>query len=130
MNKFVSLILSFSAALLLSLPSSAQPGPGGGGPGMTGGGPAGGARQVDCSKTRNPERCAAIQKVREICKDKAAGAERRQCMKDNAPQPDCSKAKNPQRCETRLKAREACKDKPVGPERRQCMRDQLTPAKK
>jgi len=96
---------------------------------MTGGGPGAGVRQVDCSKSRNPEHCAATQKAREICKDKAAGPERRQCMQDNAPKPDCSKARNPQRCEAMLKAREVCKDKPVGPERRQCMREQVAPAK-
>ena len=129
MNKSANLILSCCAALLFSLPSFAQPGPGGGGPGMTGGGPGGGARQLDCSKARNPEHCAAMQKAREICKDKAAGPERRQCMQDNAPKPDCSKARNPQRCEAMLKAHEACKDKAVGPERRQCMREQLAPAK-
>ena len=121
MNKFATLTVSLCATLLLA-PAAAQQGPEG--PGMMSGGPPG---QRDCSKARNPEHCAAMQKAREECKDKAA-PEHRQCMQANTPKPDCSKARNPQRCEAMLKAREACKDKAVS-ERRQCMREQTAPAK-
>lgn len=36
---------------------------------------------VDCSKSRNPQRCEARQKAQDACKGKV-GPERRQCMSD------------------------------------------------
>jgi hypothetical protein len=78
-------------------------------------------KAVDCAKARNPERCAARQQARELCKDKR-GAARRQCVKEQMPPPDCSKAPNPGRCTAMQAAQEACKGM-VGPAHRQCLRD-------
>ena len=39
---------------------------------------------MDCSKAGSPARCEAMQKAKEICKDKA-GAEHRQCIRANMP---------------------------------------------
>jgi hypothetical protein len=41
--------------------------------------------QRDCSKAPHPDHCAAMQKAFAACKDKAAGEERRSCMKANMP---------------------------------------------
>ena len=84
----------------------------------------GAAAQADnCGKARDPQRCEALQKAKETCKDKTA-VEKRNCMTDAMPPMDCSKARSPERCEAMQKAKEACKDK-AGPERRQCMRDSM-----
>ena len=81
------------------------------------------ARAADCGKARDPQRCEALQKAKESCKDKS-GVDKRNCMMDAMPPMDCSKARNPERCDSMQKAKEACKDKP-GAERRQCMRDSM-----
>ena len=82
------------------------------------------AAQADnCGKARDPQRCEALQKAKETCKDKA-GPEKRKCMVDAMPPMDCSKARNPQRCEDHQKAKDACKDK-SGTEHRQCLREQM-----
>lgn len=81
------------------------------------------AQTVDCGKARDPQRCEALQKAKEICKDKT-GAEKRNCMMDSMPPMDCSKARSPERCEATQKAKEICKDR-AGTERRQCMRDNM-----
>ena len=39
----------------------------------------------DCSKAPNPARCEARKKTFEACKDKPAGAERRECLRSNRP---------------------------------------------
>ena len=84
----------------------------------------GAAAQADnCGKARDPQRCEALQKAKETCKDKT-GTEKRNCMMDAMPPMDCSKARSPERCEATQKAKEACKDK-AGPERRQCMREKM-----
>ncbi|HEX8986467.1 MAG TPA: hypothetical protein VF816_00780 [Rhodocyclaceae bacterium] len=76
---------------------------------------------ADCSKARDPQRCEALQKAKEACKDKPQ-ADKRKCMIESMPPMDCSKARNPQRCEAMEQARAACKDK-NGTEFRQCMRE-------
>ncbi|OHC63384.1 MAG: hypothetical protein A2045_03560 [Rhodocyclales bacterium GWA2_65_20] len=81
------------------------------------------AQAVDCGKARDPQRCEALQKAKETCKDKA-GPDKRKCMSYAMPPMDCSKARSPERCEATQKAKEACKDK-AGPEHRQCMRDNM-----
>ncbi|WP_313954240.1 hypothetical protein [Accumulibacter sp.] len=121
-----SLVVAALAATLLAMPAMAQfaagmqsgmvqgmPGSDMG-PGSTG--MHGGARQarrgpVDCSRSADVEQCKARQqahrKVFEACKDKV-GAERRQCMHQQAQMTDCSQARNPQQCETRKQAYAAC----------------------
>lgn len=132
------------AAFFFALPAQAQQGPGGGMGGGMGAGPCGtgqdcpgggamkgsmmgGTAMMDCSKSRQPERCEARNQAVEACKDKT-GPARRQCMQEKMPPVDCSKARSPQRCEAAQKAREACKDK-TGAEMRNCMRAQMAPAK-
>ena len=113
------------SALALSFGASAQPGPGmqGGMGGMTGMGPAAQPAAADCAKARDPQRCEALQKAKETCKDKA-GADKRKCMTEAMPPMDCAKARNPARCEAHQKAKEACKDK-AGRDHRQCIREQV-----
>jgi hypothetical protein len=77
---------------------------------------------VDCSKSRNPDRCEARQKARAACHDKR-GAERRRCVQDQMPPPDCGKSMNPGHCKSLQTARDACKDK-IGVAHRQCMEAQ------
>jgi hypothetical protein len=74
---------------------------------------------VDCSKSRNSERCEARQKARATCQDKR-GAERRHCIQEHMPPPDCAKSQHPARCNALASARDACKDK-VGIAHRQCL---------
>jgi hypothetical protein len=81
------------------------------------------AQVENCGKARDPQRCEALQKAKEACKDKSA-ADKRKCMMEAMPPMDCSKARNPQRCEATQKAKEACKEKPAA-EFRQCMREQM-----
>jgi hypothetical protein len=76
---------------------------------------------VDCSKSRNPERCEARQKARVTCQDKR-GAERRRCVADHMPAPDCARAQSPSHCKALQAAREACKDK-TGVAHRQCLEE-------
>lgn len=131
MNPRFSILLGGLAATLFALDVAAQPGPGM--QGMSGMGGMSGMQATEamgrapaaapCAKARDPQRCEALQKAKEICKDKAA-AEKRKCMSDAMPPMDCSKARSPERCEAMQKAKEACKDK-AGPEHRQCMRDNL-----
>lgn len=118
------------SALALSLGANAQPGPGmqGGMGGMTGMGGMGGMSSAakpaagECAKARDPQRCEALQKAKDMCKDKA-GPDKRKCMTEAMPPMDCSKARNPARCEAHQKAKEACKDK-AGRDHRQCIREQ------
>lgn len=77
---------------------------------------------VDCSKSRNPERCEVRQKARTACQDKR-GAERKRCVQEHMPAPDCAKSANPSRCKALQTAREVCKDK-IGVANRQCMEAQ------
>lgn len=116
------------SALALSLAANAQPGPGmqGGMGGMTGMGPAAKPASGECVKARDPQRCEALQKAKDMCKDKA-GADKRKCMTEAMPPMDCSKARNPARCEAHQKAKEACKDK-AGRDHRQCIRDHVSGA--
>lgn len=121
MNISLRFLIGGLSAAALSFAAAAQPGPG-----MQGTDAAGAAAKpaaVDCSKARDPQRCEALQKAKETCKDKL-GADKRKCMADAMPPMDCSKARNPARCEAHQKAKEACKDKPAA-EHRQCLRDQL-----
>lgn len=132
MKSAIKLICTALFAGLFALPAAAQMGAGMGGmgPGMSGGGmggmaaPAGKRGPRDCVQAPNPEQCKARQEARqkaaEACKDKAAGPDRRQCMRDSMPPKDCSKAPSPERCNTMQKAHETCRGK-TGPERRQCM---------
>jgi hypothetical protein len=76
----------------------------------------------DCSKARDPARCEALQKAKDVCKDKSA-ADKRKCMMEAMPPMDCSKARNPDRCAAMEKAKASCKDK-SGAEYRQCLREQ------
>lgn len=121
MKQGMNLLLGGIAAALVSFGAAAQPGPGM--QGMQGmGGPGPGPRASgECVKARDPERCEALQKAKEICKDKSA-AEKKQCMQDAMPPMDCSKARNPQRCEDHQKAKEICKGK-TGRDHRQCMKE-------
>ncbi|MDK9725081.1 MAG: hypothetical protein OEL88_09310 [Sterolibacteriaceae bacterium MAG5] len=114
----MNLLLGGIAAALVSFGAAAQPGPG-----MQGmGGPGPGSRAAgECAKARDPERCEALQKAKEVCKDKRA-AEKKQCMQDAMPPMDCSKARNPLRCEDHQKAKEICKGK-TGRDHRQCMKE-------
>lgn len=82
------------------------------------------AQTANCAKARDPQRCEALQKAKEICKDKTAAADKRKCMVEAMPPMDCAKAHNPQRCEAMQKAKEVCKDKPAA-EHRQCLREHM-----
>ena len=77
---------------------------------------------VDCSKSRNPERCEVRQQARTACQEKR-GAERKRCVQEHMPAPDCAKSASPARCKALQTAREACKDK-IGVAHRQCMEAQ------
>ena len=121
MKRCLTLLVGGLSAALLSLGAGAQPGPGM--QGMGGMGPAAKPATIDCGKARDPQRCEALQKAKDACKDKA-GPDKRKCMTEAMPPMDCSKARNPTRCEAHQKAKDACKDK-AGPEHRQCMRDQM-----
>ncbi len=81
------------------------------------------AMSGDCSKARDPQRCEALQKAKEICKDKST-ADKRKCMMEAMPPMDCSKARNPERCAALEKAKTDCKDK-NGPDYRQCVREHM-----
>ena len=126
MKRQLNFLIGGIAATLFSLAATAQPGPG-----MQGSGGMGGMSGMTdtqpgtdaCAKSRDPQRCAALQKAKDSCKDKA-GADKRKCMMDAMPPMDCSKTRNPARCEASQKAKEACKDKPAA-EHRQCMRDNM-----
>lgn len=119
MNQGLALLIGGLAALLFSLASGAQTAapaaqaPAAQAPAVTG----------RCAKTRDPQRCEALQQAKEACKDKPAG-DKRKCMTEAMPPMDCSKVRSPARCEAAEKARAACQDKP-GREHRQCMRDHM-----
>jgi len=83
---------------------------------------------ADCSRSPQPEQCAARQRAAEICKGKD-GSKRRQCLEDSMPSVDCSKSRHPQRCEIMHKAQLACQDK-FGPELRQCIQTHSEAARK
>ncbi|WP_300340394.1 hypothetical protein [Accumulibacter sp.] len=124
-----SLIIAAVAAALLPMPAAAQFAAGmqsgmgqgmyGTGPGSTGMGAGmhGGKRHqamhgpADCSKSANPEQCAARQeahrKVFEACKDQV-GSARRQCMQEQAQKTDCTQARDAQQCQARKQAYAAC----------------------
>lgn len=110
------------AAFALSCGAGAQPAPGMQG-GMTGMAPAVRPAAGDCAKARDPQRCEALQKAKETCKDRV-GPDKRKCMTEAMPPMDCSKARNPARCEAHQKAKEACKDK-AGRDHRQCIREHV-----
>lgn len=105
----LQLILGGLAATLLSLGATAQTAP------AEPAAPAGA-----CAKARDPQRCEALQKAKETCKDKNQ-ADKRKCMMEAMPPMDCSKARSPERCAALEKAKETCKDK-SGAEYRQCLR--------
>jgi hypothetical protein len=98
----------------------------------SGAGPGPGAHPMDCTRAKDPARCASLNKDIETCKDKI-GDEWRDCMhrpapaaKFTPPKPrDCAKARNQERCEAHTNALEACKDKTTRAEHRKCMTDQL-----
>lgn len=115
-------------ALALSLGANAQPGSGmqGGMGGMTGMGPAARPASSECARARDPQRCEALQKAKDICKNKS-GADKRKCMTEAMPPMDCSKARSPARCEAHQKAKEACRDK-AGRDHRQCIREHVRAA--
>jgi hypothetical protein len=127
MQRHLNFLIGGLVAAMFSLTAAAQqPGTA---PQGTGGAPAmagtegaansGGA----CAKSRDPQRCEALQKAKETCKDKT-GVNKRKCMMDAMPPMDCSKTRYPERCEAAQKAKEVCKDKPAA-EYRQCMRDNM-----
>lgn len=141
MKSRLMMIASLLMASLISLPASAQPGPGMGG-GMGGMGPGatqdmgpgmmqGGGRQArtprDCSAAPNPAACNAHREARlmarDACKDKA-GPQRRQCMQEQMQNFDCAKAGNPQQCEARQMAYKACQGQ-AGPAFRQCVQQKM-----
>jgi hypothetical protein len=111
-------ILVGALAAAATFAANAQPAPGKGG--MTA--PTKAAPATNCAKARDPQRCEALQRAKEICKDKNA-VDKRKCMSDAMPPMDCSKSRSPARCEAHQKAKVACKDK-SGSEHRQCMREQ------
>ncbi len=115
MKPSLHLLLGGLAATLFSLGSSAQGAPGA--PAPQAATPPGAA----CAKARDPERCAALQKAKEACKDTAA-PNKRKCIMDAMPPMDCSKARKPERCAAIEKAKVICEDK-TGPDYRQCLRD-------
>lgn len=122
MNRRLALLIGGLAAFLFALASGAQTAaPAAQAPAAEA--PAAQAPAVTgrCAKTRDPQRCEALHKAKEACKDKPA-AEKRKCVTEAMPPMDCSKARSPTRCEAAQKARAACKDKP-GREHRQCIRD-------
>lgn len=138
MKSRLMMIASLLMASLISLPASAQGGPGMGGgmgPGATQDmGPGmmqGGGRQAraprDCSLAPNPAACNAHREARlmarDACKDKA-GLQRRQCMQDQMQNFDCAKAGNPQQCESRKTAYKACQGQ-AGPAFRQCVQQKM-----
>ncbi len=123
MNARLGFLAAGLSAIALSFAANAQPAAGtqGGMGGMTGMGSAAKPAAADCTKARDPQRCEALQKAKEACKDKA-GSDKRKCMTEAMPPMDCSKARNPARCEAHQKAKEACKDK-AGRDHRQCIRE-------
>jgi len=91
-----------------------------------------GAHPMDCAKSKDKARCAALNKDIEACRDKT-GDEWRACMHQPAPTAkftppkprDCSKARNKERCAAHTSALEACKDQATRAEHRKCMAAQL-----
>jgi len=88
-----------------------------------------GQRMQDCAKASNPTACnaqrEAQRKAWDACKDKA-GAERRDCMREQRRNVDCSKSVNPQQCAAHQEAAKACQGQ-SGPALRQCMQDKMPP---
>lgn len=80
-------------------------------------------KNFDCSKSANPQQCAARKEVYKACKDQT-GRAFRQCVQQKMPPADCSQAGNPERCAQHQKARAACQDK-FGPEHKACLREQF-----
>ncbi len=115
----INLLIGGLSAALLSLASAAQPAA----PGTAGAQASEPSLVGACGKARDPQRCEALQKAKDACKDKAT-VEKRKCIMDAMPPMDCSKARSPQRCEAVQKAKDVCKDK-VGPEHRQCMKESM-----
>lgn len=137
MKTRLMMIASALLASLISLPASAQPGPGGMGPGM---GPGGGAGMMqgggpraraphDCSQAPSPDACTAHREARaqarEACKN-TAGPQRRQCMQEHRQNFDCTKAGNPPQCEARKMAYKECQGQ-TGPAFRQCVQQKMPP---
>ena len=129
------LILATLAAALFALPAMAQQGPGTASEAAVIGGKAASQGQskrgpVDCSKAKDVEQCTARQgahqKAREACKGKT-GAERRQCMHEQAQNVDCRKARNPEQCASRKQAYAACKEQ-SGPQFKRCVQEKMPPA--
>jgi hypothetical protein len=85
---------------------------------------------ADCSNAGNVERCNARQvarkKMLEACQDRF-GAERKQCMHEQAQAFDCTQARNPQQCESRKQAAAACQNQ-KGAQFRQCVQQKMPPA--
>jgi hypothetical protein len=91
-----------------------------------------GVYPMDCSKWKDPARCAALNKSIEACRDKVDD-EWLECMhlpapvaKFTPPKPrDCSSASNKERCETYNSALDACKDRRTRAEHRKCIEGQM-----
>ena len=129
------LIIASLSAALFALPATAQQGPGTASDAAVMGGKAAGQGQSkrsppDCSKAKDTEQCKARQEAHQkavnACKEKA-GAERKQCMHEQAQNVDCSKARNPQQCESRKQAYAACKEQ-SGPQFKRCVQEKMPPA--
>ena len=139
MTSLLALITAVVAGQLLALPAIAQTGsatsstsnssattPGGGyGRGILGTrGPA------DCSKTADPQQCAARKaahrKVFAACREHT-GLARAQCMQLQAQQIDCTQARKPAQCEERKTAYALCTGR-TGPQFRNCVLQKTLPA--
>ena len=104
--------------ILLTLPCSAQPGPGSL---MAAASQRPDLAVAACDQARDPARCMAQQQARAACQSKR-GAARRQCLREKMPAQDCSHAPDPRRCQARQQAHDACLGK-TGKELRRCLRD-------
>jgi len=84
---------------------------------------------TDCANARDVEQCKVRQeahkKMLEACKDKF-GAERKQCLHEQAQAIDCTQARNPQQCASRKQASAACQNL-KGAQFRQCVQLKMPP---
>lgn len=124
------------AAILLAFPALAQPASGMEGPsagmGSDKSSSPGQPRQIrDCTKSRNPEACAAHQDARrkadDACKGRK-GIERRACYHEQMQTMDCSRSAQAQRCEARKQAYGECKGEQSRQGFKQCVQQKMPAA--
>lgn len=84
---------------------------------------------ADCVNAGDVEQCkarqAARKKMLDACKDRF-GAQRKQCLHEQAQAIDCTRARNPQQCESRKQASAACQNR-KGAQFKQCVLQKMPP---